>query len=356
MHNGETWIDGCLQAVLLQTVLAPEASPCRRPVQLELSAFDDGSADGSWAALLGWRPRLEAAGISVVLSRSGGSSGGGCGFAKNRAVAQSTGEWLCFHDVDDVSMPGRIEAQLAAAFACPDALIGTRVVRHPLGSTDRYVCWANGMSPAELHLHRFRECTLLMPTWFLSRASFVAAGGFREEQCEDLLFLHTHVRRGGSLLRVDEPLVEYRYHPAAATHAIPRRTILRHRAAALERDVLLAHPGWARFVIWGAGRDGKELFKALSPATRRRVTAFCDIDPVKIGSTYQYYEHHVSRSRRPVTPALRRRLRHDWARRDSNWGLPQSHTPPALRLSITSELKRWTIRPPFPSIALSTHA
>ena len=35
-------------------------------------------------------------------------------------------------------------------------------------------------------LHRFRECTLLMPTWFLSRAAFDAAGGFREAPCEDL--------------------------------------------------------------------------------------------------------------------------------------------------------------------------
>lgn len=91
-----------------------------------------------------------------------------------------------------------------------------------------------------------------------------------------------------------------RYHPAAATHAIPRRTLLLHRAAALETDVLLANPGWASFVIWGAGRDGRELFKALSPAARRRVKAFCDIDPAKIGSTYQYYEHHVSR--RPYPP------------------------------------------------------
>lgn len=230
MHNGEAWIDGCFEALLRQTVLAPEASPagCRRSVELELSAFDDGSADGSWAALVGWRPRLEAAGIAVVLSRSGASSGGGCGFAKNRAVAQSTGDWLCFHDVDDVSMPRRIEAQLAAAAVRPDALIGARVVRHPAGSTHRYVCWANNMSPCELNLHRFRECTLLMPTWFLARACFHAAGGFREEHCEDLLFLQAHVRRGGALLRVDgPPLVEYRYvhnlRRQRATHAAHRQ-------------------------------------------------------------------------------------------------------------------------------------
>ena len=85
------------------------------------------------------------------------------------------------------------------------------------------------MTPAQLVLHRFRECPLLMPTWFLHRAAFDAGRGFRVEKCEDLLFLHGHVARGGALHRCDEVLVEYRYHAAAATHAIPRHTILRHR-------------------------------------------------------------------------------------------------------------------------------
>lgn len=96
-------------------------------------------------------------------------------------------------------------------------------------------------------------------------------------QCEDLLFLHAHVERGGSLHRAggEAPLVIYRYHAAAATHAIPRRTILRHRAAAIEASVLR---DWPSFTIWGAGRDGREFFKALAPETRRRVAAFCDVD------------------------------------------------------------------------------
>lgn len=37
--------------------------------------------------------------MAVVIGRSGGSQGGGCGFAKNRAVAQSSGTWLCFQAV-----------------------------------------------------------------------------------------------------------------------------------------------------------------------------------------------------------------------------------------------------------------
>ena len=117
-----------------------------------------------------------------------------------------------------------------------------------------------------------------------------SAEGFREEKCEDLLFLQAHVARGGELHRCDEVLVAYRYHAAAATHAIPRATILRHRAAAIERAVL-SH--WDAFTIWGAGRDGRDFFKALTPECRRRVRAFCDVDAKKVGTTYQYFEHHV---------------------------------------------------------------
>ena len=40
------------------------------------------------------------------------------------------------------------------------------------------------------------------------------------------------------------------------------------------------------FVIWGAGRDGKAFYNALSPTGRSAVRAFLDIDPKKIGNRY----------------------------------------------------------------------
>lgn len=76
---------------------------------MELSVFDDGSTDETWTKLNEWAPKLEAFGMRVVLGRSGRSFGGGCGYAKNRGVLQSTGSWLMYQDVDDVSMPRRLE-------------------------------------------------------------------------------------------------------------------------------------------------------------------------------------------------------------------------------------------------------
>ena len=285
VHNGQQWLDGCMRALLAQTVLRS------RDVALEVSAFDDASTDGTWCALGRWAHELELAGMRVTLGRSTRDAPGGCGYAKNRAVAQCDAEWLCFQDVDDVSAPSRVEAELAAAEERPRALVGCQVVREPAGATERYIRWANGMGQSQLVHHRFRECTLLMPTWFMARADFVHAGGFREEQCEDLLLLLAHVAGGGTLHRVDQPLVTYRYHASAATHSIPRRLVQRHRAAALEADVL-RH--WPSFSIWGCGRDGRELFKALSPAARARVACFVDVDAKKIGVDYVYGEHRVA--------------------------------------------------------------
>jgi hypothetical protein len=38
--------------------------------------------------------------------------------------------------------------------------------------------------------------------------------------------------------------------------------------------------------VWGAGRDGKAFYNALSPAGRAQVAAFADVDPGKIGQRY----------------------------------------------------------------------
>lgn len=37
---------------------------------------------------------------------------------------------------------------------------------------------------------------------------------------EDLLFFYDHLRKGGGVVRVDQSLLVYRYHPSAATHSV----------------------------------------------------------------------------------------------------------------------------------------
>lgn len=83
--------------------------------------------------------------------------------------------------------------------------------------------------------------------------------------------------------RSTDELVVYRFSKQSNSWQIPRRMLLAVRTAALESRLVLPH--WSDgFSIWGAGRDGTDVFKALSPAAQARVRAIGDIDPRKIGT------------------------------------------------------------------------
>jgi hypothetical protein len=308
VHNGlvaiagseHTWLDACLESVLAQTYEGP----------LEVSIFDDASDDGSCEAIRAWTPRLEAGGVAVVSSGSRWGDGspaapaGGIGVAKNRAVRQSTGAFLCFLDVDDVLLPKRVELQLAASMEHRLAIVGSGFVREPADATAHYAAWANGMSPKQLWLQQFRETTVLMPTWFMPRSLFDAVGAFREAppssgEAEDLRFFQAHLDLHGaaneasgapSLVRVGDataPLLMYRWSKGSGTSRVSRRQLIAIRAAAFERRIV--DGVWAeraKFSVWGAGRDAKHFISALSAAARARIAILIDLDPRKVGTTY----------------------------------------------------------------------
>ena len=346
VHNASQWLDECLMSLLTQTYEGP----------IELSAYDDASTDDSRAILERWAEHLRARGIGAVVSGSETTSAGanrGCGFAKNRCVENASGTLLCFLDADDVMMPGRIAAQEQAARAHPRALLGCAWQRMPLDATEHYSRWANTLSGEQMLLQQFRETTVQMPTWFMSRTTFDATGpfiedGLQESLAEDLEWFLRHLgsfdgengapssaravalvpRDGGhsgevavpadashaddvALVRVGDtssPLLLYRWTPSQTSSRTSRQRLFAVRAAALERRVL-SRPAWREdggFVIWGNGRDGRQLFGALSPEARGRVRAFVDIAPNRIGTTVRLVHFHwLLAEACPVRPRVR---------------------------------------------------
>jgi hypothetical protein len=103
---------------------------------------------------------------------------------------------------------------------------------------------------------------------------------------EDMLFIQRHLGAGGTLTRVPRPLLAYRYSPVSQSFKIPRQFLLRLRVALWEERLQAVDPAWRRFVIWGAGRDGKAFYNALSPAGRAAVAAFAEVDANKVGEKY----------------------------------------------------------------------
>jgi hypothetical protein len=144
---------------------------------------------------------------------------------------------------------------------------------------------------------RFRENTVVMPTWMCPRSVFDAVGGFNEGgkgTPEDMIFFYHHLRLGGALAKVHEQLLMYRYHEECTSFSVPPETIWQLRLTEFERAVV---DGWdAGFCIWGAGKEGRRLYRTLSKANQNKVTAFCDVDPKKLAQGT--YNSESNRGRR----------------------------------------------------------
>lgn len=165
--------------------------------------------------------------------------------------------------------------------------------RIPAESTPRYVQWANTLSHEQLskQIYTCFGPTILMPTWFCHRSVFDSVGGFDQSKPrglpEDLIFFYKHLQLGGSISRVDEVLLTYRYHPEATTFSVKDETIWRIRLQELEKNVL---PKWTTFTIWNAGKEGRRFYRSLSTQNRSKVVAFCDVDKKKIDKGWYVYE------------------------------------------------------------------
>ncbi|XP_039332586.1 queuosine-tRNA galactosyltransferase isoform X2 [Saimiri boliviensis] len=273
VHNAEPWLDECLRSVSQQDFEGT----------MELSVFNDASKDKSGAIIEKWRVKLEDTGVHVIIGGHNSPSPRGVGYSKNQAVAQSSGSYLCFLD----------------------SIVGCQVRRDPPDSTERYTRWINQLTAEQLLTQVFTSNgpTVIMPTWFCSRAWFSHVGPFDEGGRgvpEDLLFFYEHLRKGGGVIRVDQSLLLYRYHPQAATHSVLEATIWTHRVRFLEEQAL---PRWAAFTIWNAGKQGRRLYRSLTAANRHKVVAFCDVDEKKIRKGFYCHEDSQERPK-PRIPIL----------------------------------------------------
>ncbi|CAG0885265.1 unnamed protein product [Darwinula stevensoni] len=292
MRNAAEWLPECLKGLLDQSYQDP----------FEISIFDDNSTDNSLHLVESFREQFAARQITLKVTQIKGGGPLGCGFAKNSAIKASSGEYLCFQDADDISHPNRIELQLQAAMGIPNVLVGSRFFRIPEDSTRRYTSWANRLTPQQLYtqIYTANGPTLIMPTWFCHR-SLLQCGGFDETPGvpEDLILFYRHLNRGGSLKRVDEVLVTYRYHSQATTHSIQQETIWFHRLNRFSSCVLSE---WNSFTIWNAGKQGRRFYRSLDAKLQKKVVAFCDVDSKKIANGFYIYEEssEVPKPRVPI--------------------------------------------------------
>lgn len=382
VYNAEAWLDDAFGSIFEQTFI-------QQGCQLEVSVYDDASSDKSLEKISEWQKKFDVhSNVKFLVTENVAARKAieandvpirGIGRACNEAIRRSTGDFLCRFDADDIMHPRRLELLWQAAKqqggAVNRTLIGSSFVRLPADATPRYAAWLNTLSQPQLMNQRFREVTLLHPTWFFHRSIWEGVGGYVEDSSlpEDLIFFYRHIEAGGLLFREPTPLLTYRFLFSQRSWKVHRLTLLRARVEHFEKQVLRTiecplHPHqhqnacktedskapdqedckapdqedckapdqeaskavvagslastndslgeeavrivaaeppcfpdlvrevsgelkqhavvWDRFSIWGAGRDGKAFFKALSQKGRDRVTDFWDVDPKKIGVPY----------------------------------------------------------------------
>ncbi|CAJ0956422.1 unnamed protein product, partial [Mesorhabditis belari] len=295
VRNGMPFLDVCLESLLSQDF--PSTS-------YEVSLYDDGSTDDTPERICFWEKRFNEKKIRFV-SVSGAKSGG-VGFAKNAAVRQSSGRFLCFCDADDVSNRQRLQ-RLHEKIEKNDnktadrLFLGSCFTRIPADSTSRFARWANSLKNEDLSVQIYTShgSTLIAPTWCVSRAIFDRIGGFNDEHAkgfpEDLDFFYRALDFGVKLVKIDEPLVEYRYHPDCATFGVFEETIWNLRIQRLQTRFL---DNLANFSIWSVGKQGKRFFKSLSTKNKSKVAAFYDVDERKV--QHGKYEEYDEINRRVV--------------------------------------------------------
>jgi len=291
VHNGEDFLEECFRSISAQDFEGT----------IEVSVFLDGCTDGSQQICDNWE-KAWVASDRFTLVYSLGNLALGAGPARNRAMKQSRGKVFCIQDADDVMEPTRIREQLEALASHPDAIVGSKFTRIPEDATERYTKWCNSLTQDQLMLQRFRELTLIQPTWMFRREIWSRLGGYAEPteanaaligknglvMAEDMDFFYRHLdqqepTKGKRLYLVERPLVKYRNVAGSASWRTPRRMLFQIKVKAMERTVLAP---LKQFTIWGAGRDGKDFYKMLSEEGRAKVTMMCDIDEKKIKAGY----------------------------------------------------------------------
>jgi len=363
VYNAAQTIVETVKSSMKQVVPQRLVSACPDVLDVAVCCYDDGSTDDSWRLLSQLKEDLatkkeeyshdkKRIQTKLLISTSEDGVARGAGYARNRAASLRTIEsddayFLCLLDSDDIMHETRIAEQVCAMLALSKqdrerTIMGCKFDRDPPDSTWHYSEWANGLTDERLMLERFREVTVLQPTWIMTKSRFQKLGGYveaphpnqvgdgwsikAEEEtlkskygifrvvhetydtpqslrlAEDLRLFHSHLLSDGLLRlhRTEQPLVTYRHRAGMSQSSqTPRKLLMHLRVLAFEQAVLRSDPLWSGpFIVWGAGRDGKDFVKALSEDARKRVHCFVDVDDRKIDAGY--YDNKDMNIRIPI--------------------------------------------------------
>jgi glycosyltransferase involved in cell wall biosynthesis len=254
---------------------------CQSEPEFECVLVDDGSRDASREIAQRFcerDPRFRLIGAPRA----------GLVAALNLGIAECHAPLVARHDADDVMHRERLARQCAALDANP-ALAGVGCHVRLFSGSERnrgmraYADWLNSLStPAEVLRDAFVECPLAHPTLVLRR-EILGALGYRERGWPEDYDLLLRILAGGRALGVvPEPLLAWRDGPTRLSRSHPayaRVAFTACKAEFLAQGFLAGH---ARYALWGYGRTGRTLARALA-AHGKRPARVIELHPGRIG-------------------------------------------------------------------------
>ncbi len=252
------------------------------PGDWECVIVDDGSTDASPSIAEGFEKRDRR--FRVVRRRHEGlipSLNAGLDLCRSPFVARL--------DADDWMRRHRLDAQAALLEADPalDAVGGgVRIFpRTPMTDGRRaYEAWLNGLATAEqIWRERFIECPIAHPALMIRRERLVELRYRDRGWPEDYDLVLRLLRRGPVVGRVPDRVIGWRDRAARLSRTDPLYGLDRFtacRAWHLHRDFLADAE---RYLLWGHGRTGRALRKALEPLGHRP-RAIVEVHPRRIGN------------------------------------------------------------------------
>ena len=247
----------------------------------ELIAVDDGSVDDT-ALILDEFARQDH---RIRVLRHGHE---GIVDALTAAAGVARAPMLARMDADDISLPARLERQLALLEAHPAvALCGTRVemIGDDIGEGRlRYRDWLNAIeSHEDVWREAFIECPVAHPAFCMRREAFEAVGGYRDHGwAEDYDLVFRLLAAGHAIANVPEVLVHWRESGQRLSMRDPRYNEANFRACKRHYlQSLYLGPDGPPLYQWGAGEVGKRWMREPGAFP---IEAVVDIHPRKIGT------------------------------------------------------------------------
>jgi GT2 family glycosyltransferase len=270
-RNAAATLDQALGSIKAQTLADWEAV-----------VVDDGSTDDTPRLLRAWARRDER--IRVLRS----PLQKGLVPSLNRALKAARGPVIARMDADDVSLPRRLELQLARLREGDVATVGCRVRYFPedavAGGALRYQEWLNEvLTPADHDRDVFVECPLAHPTMMLDARAVRQLGGYQAHGWpEDYDLVLRLWQAGHAMAKVPEVLLLWREHADRTSRVHENYSpaaFLRCKAHYLARTCFAS--GLPALIV-GAGPVGKAIAKAVA-AEGVELAGFVELDPRKIG-------------------------------------------------------------------------